>query len=71
MITPEVKPMAAPAHCFSARDDEAVLPERKLSALGATEDQVNLRAMVPQRTDRSGTKIEDLAGTGDYEAPGG
>lgn len=63
--------MAAAAHCFSARDDEAVVPERKLSAQGATEDQINLRAMVPQRNDGSGTKIEDLAGTGDYEAPGG
>ena len=45
--------------------------DRKLSGIGATEDQVNLRAMVPQRTDQIGTKIEDLAGTGDYEAPGG
>ena len=63
--------MAAAAHCFSKRDDEAVVPERKLSTLGATEEQVNLRAMVPQRTDRTGTKIEDLAGTGQYEAPGG
>ena len=68
---PEVVTMAAAAHCFSSPDDETSRPERKLSTLGATEDQVNLRAMVPQRTDRTGTKIEDLAGTGDYEAPGG
>ena len=62
----------AAAHCFSLRDEEPVVhPARELSASGATEDQVNLRAMVPQRTDSQGTKIEDLAGTGEYEAPGG
>jgi len=63
--------MGASAHCFSSRDDEPVPPEQKLSALGATEDQMNARATIPQRTDRTGTKIEDLAGTGSYEAPGG
>ena len=63
--------MAAAAHCFSSRDDEPVGPEQKLSALGATEDQMNARATIPQRTDRTGIKIEDLAGNGSYEAPGG
>ena len=63
--------MAAPAHCFSSRDDEPARPDQKLSALGATEDQMNAQATIPQRTDRSGTKIEDLAGNGSYEAPGG
>jgi hypothetical protein len=61
----------AAAHCFSSRDDEAVRPDQKLSALGATEDQMNARATIPQRTDRTGTKIEDLAGTGSYESQGG
>jgi len=63
----------AAAHCFSPDEepDDTARPQRKLSTLGATEDQINLRAMVPQRTDRKGTKIEDLAGTGEYEAPGG
>lgn len=63
--------MAAAAHCFSSREDEIVRPEPKLSALGATEDQMNARATIPQRTDRTGTKIEDIAGNGSYEAPGG
>ena len=62
---------AAAAHCFSSRDDEPVRPEQKLSALGATEDQMNMRATIGQRSDQVGTKIEDLAGTGSYEAPGG
>jgi uncharacterized protein (DUF302 family) len=38
---------------------------------GATEDQVNMRAALPQRIDYRGTKIEDEAGTGTHDAPGG
>ena len=45
--------------------------ERKLSGIGATEDQMDMRGTVPQRTDRLGTKIEDLAGTGEQDSPGG
>ncbi|MFY9725093.1 MAG: DUF302 domain-containing protein [Bryobacteraceae bacterium] len=36
-----------------------------------TEDQVNMRAALPQRVDCHGTKIEDLAGTGKVDAQGG
>ena len=63
----------AAAHCFSPDEepDETARPARKLSTLGATEDQMSLRGMVPQRINREGTKVEDLAGTGEYEAPGG
>lgn len=63
--------MAGTAHCFSSRDDESARPELKLSGLGATEDQMNAQATIPQRTDRIGTKLEDLAGTGDFEGSGG
>jgi hypothetical protein len=52
-------------------DDAIPQPARKLSGLGATEDQVDMRDTVPQRTDRFGTKIEDLAGTGNGDSPGG
>ena len=45
--------------------------ERKLSAIGATEDQMTMRATIPQRTDQIGTKIEDEAGTGQQDALGG
>jgi len=45
--------------------------ERKLSGIGATEDQVDMRDTIPQRTDRVGTKIEDLAGIGEHDAAGG
>jgi hypothetical protein len=44
---------------------------RKLSGIGATEDQMNARATVPQRIDSHGTKVEDLAGTGEQDSPGG
>ncbi len=39
--------------------------------LGATEDQVNMRATVPQRIDSHGSKVEDMAGTGEVDAKGG
>ncbi len=37
----------------------------------ATEDQINMRAALPQRIDCHGTKVEELAGTGVNEALGG
>jgi len=43
----------------------------KKFAIGATEDQVDLRATVPQRIDRRGTKVEDEAGTGEHDSAGG
>ena len=45
--------------------------ERKLSGIGATEEQMDARDTIPQRIDRKGTKIEDLAGTGQVDSPGG
>jgi len=41
------------------------------SLLGACEGQGNMRASIPQRIDCRGTKVEDLAGTGKIDAPGG
>lgn len=37
----------------------------------STEEQVNMRGTVPQRIDKRGSKVEDLAGTGKHDAPGG
>jgi hypothetical protein len=45
--------------------------DRKLSGIGATEEQVDMRDTIPQRNDRFGTKIEDLAGTGSHDGSGG
>jgi hypothetical protein len=36
-----------------------------------TEEEVDMKDTVPQRTDRLGTKIEDLAGTGEQDSQGG
>jgi hypothetical protein len=43
----------------------------KLSHMGATEDQMDARGVVPQRIDRKGSKVEDMAGTGEHDSQGG
>jgi hypothetical protein len=50
---------------------EPETPHQKLSGIGATEDQMDARATIPQRIDQVGTKVEDLAGTGEVDAAGG
>lgn len=58
----------------TGRPADAVLnrkSEQKLSDIGATEEQVDMRDTVPQRIDKKGTKIEDLAGTGEHDGSGG
>ena len=40
-------------------------------SVGAREGQVSMRESIPQRIDCHGTKIEDLAGTGEMDSPGG
>jgi hypothetical protein len=45
--------------------------QQELSGIGATEEQVDMKDTVPQRIDRKGTKIEDLAGTGEQDSQGG
>ena len=37
----------------------------------STEDQINMRAALPQRLDCRGTKVEELAGTGIHDSQGG
>jgi uncharacterized protein (DUF302 family) len=46
-------------------------PGVETSRWGATEDQVNMQMTLPQRIDYRGTKIEDEAGTGAHDSPGG
>jgi hypothetical protein len=41
------------------------------SGFGATEDQVNMRGALPQRIDKRGSKLEEIAGTGEHDSPGG
>ena len=52
-------------------EDVKIRCDRELPGIGATEDQVNMRDTIPQRIDRFGTKIEDLAGTGEHDSAGG
>jgi uncharacterized protein (DUF302 family) len=56
------QPMHAAAQAYAVAEP---------SGWGATEDQVNMRAALPQRIDCRGTKVEDEAGTGTHDAPGG
>lgn len=55
------------------RQADAVLTrtDKKLSNIGATEDQMTMRGTIGQRTDKIGTKIEDEAGTGEQDSQGG
>ena len=39
--------------------------------VGATEDEVNMADTVPQHVDDQGTKVEDIAGTGEHDSLGG
>jgi hypothetical protein len=43
----------------------------KPSPNGATEDQVDMAATIPQHIDDKGTKVEDEAGTGENDSLGG
>ena len=40
-------------------------------SVGATEDKVDMADTVPQHTDDSGTRVEDIAGTGEHDSLGG
>ena len=45
--------------------------DQLLTGIGATENEVDMKDTVPQRIDKKGTKVEDLAGTGEQDSPGG
>lgn len=73
---PELEPLAMNLEdALRAIMDEAARPmARSASALAEhtpTEDQINMRAALPQRIDCHGTKVEELAGVGTHDAQGG
>ena len=78
---PDLEPLAAPLDGVlqGILEDAAkpltvsakTRPGVETSRWGATEDQVNMRATLPQRIDYRGTKVEDEAGTGEHDSPGG
>jgi uncharacterized protein (DUF302 family) len=59
--------------------EEAALPQapatasaaQATSGIGAVEGQMSTSGAIAQRIDRCGTKIEELAGTGEHDSPGG
>lgn len=57
-----VERTAAPEPAPSATTDASV---------GATESQVKMDATVPQHVDDKGTRVEDIAGTGEHDSLGG
>jgi hypothetical protein len=76
---PEVEPLAASLEdtLRHVMEEAAHRPHSEAEASGlpgdhrATEDQINMRATLPQRIDCRGTKVEELAGTGVHDAQGG
>ena len=76
---PEVEPLAASLEdtLRLVMEEAAHRLPREAEAPGrtvdhpATEDQVNMRAALPQRVDCRGTKVEELAGTGVIDSQGG
>lgn len=55
----------------AAAAEESVAAGKHHGGLGATEDQMNVRGSIPQRIDCRGSKLEDVAGTGEHDSPGG
>jgi hypothetical protein len=45
--------------------------QQELSGIGARESEMDVKDTVAQRIDDKGTKLEDLAGTGEGDSPGG
>jgi uncharacterized protein (DUF302 family) len=77
---PDLAGIAAPLEALlSAILEDAARPQASSApaaatgrgSLGATEDQMNSRGLVPQRIDCRGTKVEDIAGTGEPDTRGG
>jgi hypothetical protein len=52
-------------------DENPTSHPRKLSGIGATEDQMHMRGTIGQRIDNKGTKVEEEAGTGAIDSGGG
>jgi hypothetical protein len=79
---PDLAALAIPLEdLLRAIMEEAAKPEAAVAAraavfvhqggLGATEEQMSTRGALPQRIDAHGTKVEELAGTGQHDAQGG
>ena len=72
---PELLEPLAPQHRLAPDSTTTIDGIRRSHAgvahAGATEDQVNMAGTVPERVDKHGTKIEEIAGTGQHDSLGG
>jgi len=69
---PEVEPLAESLEdTLRLVMEETAHPRHGEDEHRATEDQINMRAALPQRIDCHGTKVEEMAGTGVHDAQGG
>jgi hypothetical protein len=64
---PTIRSAAEPARS----SDSGIHRLRAVTHIGATEDQVSMVGTVPERVNKHGIKIEDLAGTGQHDSLGG
>jgi uncharacterized protein (DUF302 family) len=73
MHRPDLEPMALrlEERLRAVMERAAVTAASAPETHKATEEQINMRAALPQRVDCHGTKIEELAGTGKVESLGG
>jgi uncharacterized protein (DUF302 family) len=78
---PDLAPLAAPLEALLVRimeqaaqpatEDASAATGKHHGGLGATEEQMSVRGAIPQRIDCRGTKLEDVAGTGQHDSQGG
>jgi uncharacterized protein (DUF302 family) len=69
---PEVEPLADSLEdTLRLVMEETAHPRHGADEHRATEDQINMRAALPQRIDCHGTKVEEMAGTGVHDSQGG
>jgi len=69
---PEVEPLAESLEdTLRLVMEETAHPRHGADEHRATEDQINMRAALPQRIDCHGTKVEEMAGTGVHDSQGG
>ena len=55
----------------ATQPDGGTQKQHACASIGATEDQVSMVGTVPERVNKHGAKIEDLAGTGQHDSLGG
>lgn len=66
-VAPEIRIAPAPPE----PRDKGTRRFQAVAHIGATEDQVSMVGTVPERVNKHGVKIEDLAGTGQHDSLGG